>query len=500
MYLPILNSRFWTEMSPDLQILQNWSTLATWSESMLPIYEWEDLLYIAVSDPKIIPPSLLHNPRLVFLQSEKVHLQAQWQKSQTPAAVTLAAPEPDPVYEALPNLDSTSPEISEMPTQVHAAPEPFQGLPEFETTAFASPVEPEQASRPELAQEPTSEPTPEQIPEPFPEPATVMAKVPAANAPTPPATSEMSLEEMMRASADLPEENSEQKKEAHAVEDDDMAMPQGLSTDAAAPATSPSVILQKVDPPPPPPASPLQPITPAATPAAAAAPKPQLPKAGLPPSIPNKPAATPPKTAPAVAAKSEPANQPPSVKIPASVPAQAPAPPVAEPPSVSLPKAPAPAAAATAAAPAKAKAPEGDPFVAFFDQLNAHFSRSMLMLKHDKVGQPWKWNAGFQKGPAIKPVDLLERSPFSLVLQTHKPYHGALAPNPVVAQFAKEWNKGQNFQNLTVVPLMINEDLLGFLLAEADGEAIDFARLKFAEQVAEQIIKTLKERPTLLVS
>lgn len=80
MSLPILSSRFFKKHRPDLGFFTKWESLFTWSESILPIYEWQGVLYVGCLQPPDSFPET--SEKVVFVLCEPTALQELWYEFQ----------------------------------------------------------------------------------------------------------------------------------------------------------------------------------------------------------------------------------------------------------------------------------------------------------------------------------------------------------------------------------------------------------------------------------
>jgi hypothetical protein len=133
-----------------------------------------------------------------------------------------------------------------------------------------------------------------------------------------------------------------------------------------------------------------------------------------------------------------------------------------------------------------------------FDRMNSHFPRSMILLVSEHTAMPWKWNEGFIPAEQSAPIDLKKPSPFKVVHRTNKPYHGSVPECELLTGFAKIWCKGVTPKNLSIAPVIVNEKLIGMLLAEGDSENFGENLLHFTEGMAKEISDQIKKSPQSL--
>ncbi|MGZ5279344.1 MAG: hypothetical protein ACXWC9_05355 [Pseudobdellovibrionaceae bacterium] len=128
-----------------------------------------------------------------------------------------------------------------------------------------------------------------------------------------------------------------------------------------------------------------------------------------------------------------------------------------------------------------------------FADLGAHYTKSMILLKSGDQVKPWKWDAGFTPStPAISSVSLLQASPFRIVHRTHKPFHGYVIANDLNQKFFDQWNGSVIPEHLTIAPVMVEDHVIGMLLAIGKKTADNKACLHLVEGQADGIAKEIK--------
>ena len=74
---PLLSVDFFKKNPPSLSFFEKWKDSSDWSTECLPIYEWQGLLFVAVTSEKIIPP---RNLRCLLVIAPKDSLISLWQQ------------------------------------------------------------------------------------------------------------------------------------------------------------------------------------------------------------------------------------------------------------------------------------------------------------------------------------------------------------------------------------------------------------------------------------
>jgi hypothetical protein len=128
-----------------------------------------------------------------------------------------------------------------------------------------------------------------------------------------------------------------------------------------------------------------------------------------------------------------------------------------------------------------------------FSELGAHYQKSMILLKSGDQVKPWKWDGRFNPAtPAVTSVTLLQPSPFRIVHRTHKPFHGYVVPNDLNTKFFAQWNASQTPEHITIAPVMIDDHVIGMLLAIGEKTADTKACLHLTESLANSIASQIK--------
>lgn len=80
MSLPILSSAFFQKHQPDVGFFSKWQSFHSWSDRMIPIYEWNQVLYVGCSVPPSPVPQF--NQPVVFVLCEPEVLKKIWYEFQ----------------------------------------------------------------------------------------------------------------------------------------------------------------------------------------------------------------------------------------------------------------------------------------------------------------------------------------------------------------------------------------------------------------------------------
>lgn len=125
-----------------------------------------------------------------------------------------------------------------------------------------------------------------------------------------------------------------------------------------------------------------------------------------------------------------------------------------------------------------------------------------LLLVAVKAGNSLRLVGWPETHPAEKNLSQLEAdfslatpSPFRICLRTEKPYHGYLINSPFLDQFMKSWNEGKYPETLTVVPLLADQHVSGFVIAFGNAEVANKAGLAAVERLTQDLLHKLPHAP-----
>ncbi len=94
MALGILSSKFFEEYSPDLGFFTKWKALYAWNSQILPIYEWDNVLFVGCSTTP--PENIASSQKVVFLFCEGEVLKKIWYELEGTLAVVNPHSKPIP--------------------------------------------------------------------------------------------------------------------------------------------------------------------------------------------------------------------------------------------------------------------------------------------------------------------------------------------------------------------------------------------------------------------
>lgn len=539
MSLPILSSQFFEKHSPNLGFFSKWSSLFAWSDQILPIYEWQDILYVGCLQPPAQFPKSTH--KIVFLLCEPEALKRVWYNfegtvvSQTkpslPNSKAMVDDEPLPPLgldsadvadfkldmgaEAAPAFESAVPTFEldveaaepalEFPAPVDAAEDslslqaemPPPPPPEFSDSAENSTpslslnlemeVDQSASARTEADAPVGLELSLDSAPLPMESIAEVGTQtsaettLPAAEIPKLDSSPESLLQDVSEENPGEADEASIHEEVSGLLDLTGGLQPEALSAENDGPQTSTST----------------SPLVALQSSAASTSSRPAVNLFDATSTL-----TTPLKSAKPTAAPAE--NQTAKTKKPAA--AEDLTPIAGVNPSHDKRATPVSSEAVTMnseitriSIQALKSAPietMGTWIEKLFAELGSHYKKSMILLKSGDQVKPWKWDSNFKSStPSVTSISLLQPSPFRIVHRTHKPFHGYVVPNELNDKFFAQWNDSTTPEHLTIAPVMIEDHVIGMLLAIGNKSADTKACLQLTETLADGIAKQIKATP-----
>lgn len=123
-----------------------------------------------------------------------------------------------------------------------------------------------------------------------------------------------------------------------------------------------------------------------------------------------------------------------------------------------------------------------------FAKFSRYFDRHMILLMKGFELRPNVW-AGNWNLKSIKPnaINLDQASIFRIVSRTKLPYHGYTKPSVVNDLFFAEWTNANPPAHVTVVPLIVNDQLIGMIMGATDSSLDAKVALMDAERWVQDI-------------
>lgn len=492
-----LNSKFFQDHQPHRELFDRYLGAFPWNQQVLPIYEWNQLLFIAAVNPAEIHELLPDWPaHWILVQAELGPMETLWQTWDGASEVPHSNPfdserliEPaedathegpsfeEPVFEVeSAEPDSTQPRIT-MPELSELTSPPFEipGLKLDAELPQAKPKIPSLASR-------TAVPKANEPSEPIDaidfNPDSFFTSLGADDAPAGvKADSENIFDE---SAGELPLDESQLP-----VSDEPLELPEGMAIEP------PAVVIAsaKAVPPVAPDADDLFSGLHSLSVSKPLAPLPDLSKTD--PGIQSKIPAAP--KAPIDSGNSKFGPPPPAAD-------RRPGASIAPPPA----KTPAPAAAAVEVAASDAGfhgftiSPET---LTRLRVLPEGYLTAILAIKAGNSLRIVGWPDEFKKMEnAETDFSLGTPSPFRITVRTEKPYHGYLIASPFLDQFFQHWNQGAYPEMMSVVPMMAGQNIIGFIIAFGTSSALTKAGLSGLEKLGLDIVRNWPDSPTAKAS
>lgn len=514
---PRLHRDFFAKMPLGREFWGYWQTRGEWSEACLPAYQWENVLFVATSLPwdmdlsyygphsvpvSASPSSPPSNLTVVWVDCDADCLRQAWNELSKPGAQNGPAPRPaKPEAKLQPSSAHTSPVVAA--TTPHAPPtnsEPAAAVGVQENVPVATPAPVTPVASPvatpiatAVANMVVSPTTPSalaaespaqgaQAASPGPNPATPTENIePAFSQPLPPSSAaqansdqatpggagELDLLSAMEAASDLPSsaetsENAEGAQAEEQLEGLDLQLGGGktsgpvagvgLSVEAFDPDKS---IATEVD-------TTQADEAQTAFVATATAVTPSLVTETAKPSSPTL--APPAKAAPTPEPQATAALMPEPQKTTAPSPSASTAPNATDPENWTQD---------------------------LFDQLASVYDKSAIFLWDGEQFRSWRASLGFElPKPAVYKGEA--RGPFRIVKETRKPYHGPPALIGDWQNFVTDFNRGKNPECLTLVPVLLRNQLVGGIASLGPSSCNTADSLRLAQEVAAQLSQRLE--------
>lgn len=136
---------------------------------------------------------------------------------------------------------------------------------------------------------------------------------------------------------------------------------------------------------------------------------------------------------------------------------------------------------------------ENDVIAWGFNKLKEHYKRSMILLFDGEQLRAWKWEKSWApRTPSTFEAFQLEKpSIFRIVKRSKLPYHGHVVPSEANQEFFLGWGLADLPEQVTALPLCIQDDPIGILLCIGEEGSNTQQALSFSERVATRLTETL---------
>lgn len=118
-----------------------------------------------------------------------------------------------------------------------------------------------------------------------------------------------------------------------------------------------------------------------------------------------------------------------------------------------------------------------------FESLKTFFELSMVVAfnENEKSVKVLVWDQQFSDKGSSKTYSLEQPSFFRITKNTEKSYHGYPVNNEINEKFFEEWHAGDIPDHLTIVPLIVNGNIVGMLYSSGPKSSYTSQSLKFAQ-------------------
>jgi len=122
------------------------------------------------------------------------------------------------------------------------------------------------------------------------------------------------------------------------------------------------------------------------------------------------------------------------------------------------------------------------------------FEKSVMLIFQGGELRPWRWTASVgrdQKNKASK-ISLETPSIFRIVFRTRLPYHGYVVGNPINSAFFAEMNAGEVPPHVTIMPVMIQDQIAGMLMGISNAPVDLRTSLRQMEHITDGVNEAFK--------
>lgn len=128
------------------------------------------------------------------------------------------------------------------------------------------------------------------------------------------------------------------------------------------------------------------------------------------------------------------------------------------------------------------------------DEMSRYFDRCMIFELHQMMLKPLVWKGNWHVNSNLNQnIDLSMSSIFRVVFTSKKPYHGYVVRNSVNDAFLNAFNQGELPDHATLVPVLIDNNLVAIVLGFTDQHSAERVKLEDCEVAADRYSKKLLE-------
>lgn len=138
---------------------------------------------------------------------------------------------------------------------------------------------------------------------------------------------------------------------------------------------------------------------------------------------------------------------------------------------------------------------EDELFAWAFEQINTKYLCSIAFLYEGTKLRPWKWDRHWQPSnpKALAPFDIASACIFRVVRRTNMPYHGYIVKNEINSQFFSNWGYPELPAHVTITPLQYDSHQIGMILSVGSSEANSMSTLTHHEKVSFRLTEGLQK-------
>lgn len=123
-----------------------------------------------------------------------------------------------------------------------------------------------------------------------------------------------------------------------------------------------------------------------------------------------------------------------------------------------------------------------------------YFDRVMILQPNQMLLKPTLWQGNWHHNKSANTnIDITMSSIFRIVFTSKKPYHGYVVRNQINDSFFITFNQGELPDHATIVPVMIDNNLVAMILGFTDQNKAEFVNLEDCERIAEKYAADLLE-------
>lgn len=138
---------------------------------------------------------------------------------------------------------------------------------------------------------------------------------------------------------------------------------------------------------------------------------------------------------------------------------------------------------------------EDELFAWAFKEINTKYHCSMALLYEGTRLRPWKWDHHWRptNPKALDPFDIASACIFRVVRRTHMPYHGYIVKNEINSQFFTNWGHPELPSHVTITPLQYDSHQIGMILSIGSKEANSIPTLTHHEKMSFRLTEGLQK-------